>query len=239
MPKDCLNTLLFIRTYAESGWRWLIRLVSLTIILGSLYYLTKIPSGQIADNKRFNATEVGILAIALLFTSELFGNIVEITMGGGKLTVKVDNINKKAEANKEANQRQSQVIAILAAKVLLETDPCTRDKIFRSVPEKRIREYVFDYLIPDDQGRKILEYLSQRRHKKIRKNESNERYLRDLRALCFIKTIPENTRISAIPNNVDLRESFRITDWGYLCLALSSSDVVPPSDVKNIRDLRT
>jgi hypothetical protein len=186
------------------------------ISLVALSYLTFIPVKGIEQNRRLGITEVGILVIVLIFNSPLLDKLEKLQFG--KDGIEFQLFDSKVKANVEANQKESRALSLLGT--LIE-DTETQRKFF-------------DYLL-DDGERDTLEKLfeaekNNKQYLYIKKEEFTQ-FLQHLRVLGFIES-QANYSIQDLPAQGDLREYFKVTCIGKICLALGSSKI-SPEDIVN------
>jgi hypothetical protein len=197
----------------SKNWASFLRYI---ISIVALSYLTFIPVKGIDQNRRLDITDVGILVTILIFNSPLLDKLEKFQFG--KDGIEFQLFDSKVKANTEANQKESRALSLLGT--LIE-DTETQKKFF-------------DYLL-DDGERDTLEKLfeaekNNKQYLYIKKEEFTQ-FLRHLRVLGLIES-QTNYAIQDLPEQGDLREYFKITCIGKICLALGSSKI-SPQDIVN------
>ncbi|MEH2054600.1 MAG: hypothetical protein V7K97_00155 [Nostoc sp.] len=194
-------------------WALASRLIISIVVLG---YLVFIPFKGLDKNRRLETTEVGLLTIILLLNSSVIERIEKLQLGSNG--VELNLVHSKIKANIEANQKESKALALLGT--LIEDDENQRK--------------FFDSLL-DDGERTTLENLfnaeKDQRQFPYKKEQSCEQRLRHLRVLGFIESLT-NYQINELPPQGNLRDYFKLTCTGKICLALGSSNIAP-QDILN------
>ncbi|BBD64069.1 hypothetical protein NIES4072_22690 [Nostoc commune NIES-4072] len=183
------------------------RIISILV----LSYLFFIPAKGLEKNRRLDTTEVGLLTIVLLLNSSVLERLEKLQFGSNG--VELNLVHNKIKANIEASQKESKALALLGT--LIEDDENQRK--------------FFDYLL-DDGERTTLEHLfyaeKEQRQFPYKKEQSCEQRLRHLRVLGFIEPLT-NYQINELPPQSNLRDYFKLTCTGKICLALGSSSIAP------------
>ncbi len=176
----------------------------------ALSYLAFIPVKGLDKNHRLETTEVGLVAIILLINSKILDRLQEFKFGTDGVDFKL--ADSKIKANTEANQKESQALTLLGT---------------LTIPDNENRRKFFDILLNDGEL-KIIEklFLAERDKGQFiyEKQEENEQKLRHLVVIGFLENLTE-TPISSIPNGKNLRDYFKLTCAGKICLALGSSNI--------------
>ncbi len=195
--------------------QWLSQLFNIKSIVTflALTYLILIPFRIVKKDNKFSLNEAGILAIVVLYNSNLIERLSQIRFEKNGVEIKLDKLHNNVIANRNASQRESQALGLIG--------------IF--IKNEKHRKKFFDVLLDGEQ--KTLEYLFESEASQAElpysKTEDFEQQLRHLRALDFIESKTEY-EINSIPNEgKDLRQYFRVSKLGKVCLALSSSYISP------------
>lgn len=188
----------------------------ITITILTLAYLVFIPVKGLDNNKRLETTELGFLTIILLLNSPLLERLQKLQLGSNG--VELDLVNSKLQANFEANQKESKALALLGT--LIEDNENQRK--------------FFDYLLEDGERDTLVELFNAEKEQRqllYKKQEEFTQRLRHLLVLGFIESLT-NYQISELPEQGNLREYFKLTCTGKICLALGSSQI-DPQDILN------
>jgi hypothetical protein len=176
----------------------------------ALSYLAFIPLKGLDKSHRFETTEIGLVTIILLINSNILDRLQEFKFGSNGVDFKL--ADSKIKANTEANQKESQALTLLGT---------------LTIPDNENRRKFFDILLNDGEL-KIIEklFLAERDKGQFiyEKQEENEQKLRHLVVIGFLENLTE-TPISLIPNGKNLRDYFKLTCAGKICLALGSSNI--------------
>ena len=180
------------------------------ISIFALSYLAFIPVKGLDKNHRLETTEVGLITIILLINSKILDRLQEFKFGTDGVDFKL--ADSKIKANTEANQKESQALTLLGT---------------LTIPDNENRRKFFDILLNDGEL-KIIEklFLAERDKGQFlyEKQEVNEQKLRHLVVIGFLENLTE-TPISLIPDGKNLRDYFKLTCAGKICLALGSSHI--------------
>jgi hypothetical protein len=176
------------------------------IALLGLIYLILIPTGVIKKDNRLAATDAGIIVILTLIGSGVIERIkeVEFDKDGLKLTLeeKLETLEKKVEANKTVNQREAEVLSIIAKSIN---------------PNEETKAKISDTLVAKEEL-DILNSLNNAEINHTKFTYDKEKFsqnLRQLLALNFIKYKTETKKcFSTIPNGSDLTKYVTLTDYG-------------------------
>jgi hypothetical protein len=176
----------------------------------ALSYLAFIPLKGLDKSHRFETTEIGLVTIILLINSNILDRLQEFKFGSNGVDFKL--ADSKIKANTEANQKESQALTLLGT---------------LTIPDNENRRKFFDILLNDGEL-KIIEklFLAERDKGQFiyEKQEENEQKLSHLVVIGFLENLTE-TPISLIPNGKNLRDYFKLTCAGKICLALGSSNI--------------
>ncbi|MBW4665949.1 MAG: hypothetical protein KME60_00540 [Cyanomargarita calcarea GSE-NOS-MK-12-04C] len=176
----------------------------------ALSYLAFIPVKGLDKSHRLETTEVGLITIILLINSKILDRLQEFKFGSNGVDFKL--ADSKIKANTEANQKESKALTLLGT---------------LTIPDNENRRKFFDILLNDGEL-KIIEklFLAGKDNGQFlyEKNEENEQKLRHLVVIGFLENLTE-TPITLIPDGKNLRDYFKLSCAGKICLALGSSNI--------------
>jgi hypothetical protein len=180
------------------------------ISIFALSYLAFIPLKGLDKNHRLETTEVALITIILLINSKILDRLQEFKFGSNGVDFKL--ADSKIKANIEANQKESKALALLG---------------ILTIADNENRKKFFDIMLNDGELQIIEQlFLAERDKEKFlyEKQEENEQKLRHLVVIGFLENLTE-TPISSIPNGNNLRDYFKLSCTGKICLALGSSKI--------------
>jgi hypothetical protein len=161
----------------------------------ALLYLAAIPLGLIKN--RFQATDVVILIIVLLFNSGLFERLGTLEYKDGGLKVELNQIKQEQEAQRDNIQANTNIIQRLAAlERMIAANSQEKQQIANLLDENELKHL---RRLASDQP--YLDYVKQ---------QSFKQELRRLRTLGFIESYPGKT-ITSMPNQGNLRDYVKLT----------------------------
>ena len=190
----------------------------------ALLYLAAIPFGLIKS--RFQATDVVILIIVLLFNSGLFERLGTLEYKDGGLKVELNQIKQEQEAQRDNIQANTNIIQRLAAlERMMAANSQEKQQIASLLDENELKHL---RRLASDQP--YLDYVKQ---------QSFKQELRRLRTLGFIESYSGKT-ITSMPNQGNLRDYVKLTYRGKEYLTLidqaEQSDRTTKSSENKIQD---
>lgn len=193
----------------------------LTIV--ALISLVVLPFQKGNEDYKEDLTKAGTFGLVVLLCSGLVERLSQLRVGKSGIELQLGQLQSNVQANRSANQRESQALGFLGL-ILLNNNTQAREKFF-------------DILLQDGEV-KTLEALFEAEKNQTElpyeKTEVFEQYLRHLRVLDLIETrlTTEDIEISSLPKRDNLRRYFQISKMGKLCLAYSSnSQQVRPDEI--------
>ena len=190
----------------------------------AVLYLAAIPFGLIKS--RFQATDVVILIIVLLFNSGLFERLGTLEYKDGGLKVELNQIKQEQEAQRDNIQANTNIIQRLAAlERMMAANSQEKQQIASLLDENELKHL---RRLASDQP--YLDYVKQ---------QSFKQELRRLRTLGFIESYSGKT-ITSMPNQGSLRDYVKLTYRGKEYLTLidqaEQSDRTTKSSENKIQD---
>lgn len=205
------------------------------LTIGALSCLFVLPFNIKNKDYKSGLAKAGILSLVVLLSSDLFERLSQLRVGKSGIEFQLSNVKSNVQANRIANQRESQALGLLGLVLLKNND--------------KAKEYFFNILLQDGEVR-TLEYLfdAEKNNTELlydEKSEDFEEQLRHLRALNFIESSGlTTTDIALMPKSGNLRQYFKISKMGILCLALGSNskkvrpDEIAPECKELLEDIR-
>lgn len=175
------------------------KLVLKIITLLTLTYLVLIPMGRVKN--KFEATDVAIFIVILLFNSGLVERLGKLEFKDGSLSIGINELKKEQETQREKIAANTDIIQRLTALESLMTD---NDQKKKQLYVSLIHKYELEQLkrLASDQPELVYEL-----------SKTLKQELRRLRALGFIESLP-NKHISSMKSQGDLRDYVKITERG-------------------------
>lgn len=193
------------------------------LTISALISLIVLPFQKENEDYKSDLTKAGIFSLVVLLSSDLIERLSQLRVGKTGIELQLGKLQSNVQANRSANQRESQALGFLGF-ILLNDNA-------------QAREQFFNILLQDGEV-KTLESLFEAEKNQTElpyeKSEVFEQHLRHLQVLDFIepRLTTENIEISSMPKRDDLRRYFQISKMGRLCLALSSnSQQVRPDEI--------
>lgn len=172
---------------------WLGKIVTLLALL----YLVAIPFGQIKN--RFEPTDVVILIVVLLFSSDLFERLGSLEYKDGGLKVELNEIKQEQETQRDHIEVNTNIIQRLAALERTMAATGKKQQIANLLDENELKHL---NRLASDQP--YVDYVKQ---------QSFKQELRRLRTLGFIETYPCK-QIGLMPEQGNLRDYVKLTERG-------------------------
>jgi predicted regulator of amino acid metabolism with ACT domain len=175
------------------------KLVLKIITLLTLTYLVLIPFGRVKN--KFEATDVAIFIVILLFNSGLVERLGKLEFKDGSLSIGINELKKEQETQREKIAANTDIIQRLTALESLMTDNDQKKKQFYV---SLIHKYELEQLkrLASEQPELVYELSG-----------TLKQELRRLRALGFIESLP-NKHISSMKSQGNLRDYIKITERG-------------------------
>jgi predicted regulator of amino acid metabolism with ACT domain len=175
------------------------KLVLKIITLLTLTYLVLIPLGRVKN--KFEATDVAIFIVILLFNSGLVERLGKLEFKDGSLSIGINELKKEQETQREKIAANTEIIQRLTALESLMTD---NDQKKKQLYVNLIHKYELEQLkrLASDQPELVYEL-----------SKTLKQELRRLRALGFIESLP-NKHISSMKSQGNLRDYVKITERG-------------------------
>ena len=190
----------------------------------ALLYLAAIPFGLIKS--RFQATDVVILIIVLLFNSGLFERLGTLEYKDGGLKVELNQIKQEQEAQRDNIQANTNIIQRLAA-------------LERMMAANSQEKQQIGSLLDENELKHLRRLASDQPYLDYVKQQSFKQELRRLRTLGFIESYSGKT-ITSMPNQGNLRDYVKLTYRGKEYLTLidqaEQSDRTTKSSENKIQD---
>ncbi len=175
------------------------KLVLKIITLLTLTYLVLIPFGRVKN--KFEATDVAIFIVILLFNSGLVERLGKLEFKDGSLSIGINELKKEQETQREKIAANTDIIQRLTALESLMTD---NDQKKKQLYVSLIHKYELEQLkrLASDEPELVYEL-----------SKTLKQELRRLRALGFIESLP-NKHISSMKSQGNLRDYVKITERG-------------------------
>ncbi len=175
------------------------KLVLKIITLLALTYLALIPMGRVKN--KFEATDVAIFIVILLFNSGLVERLGKLEFKDGSLSIGINELKKEQETQREKIAANTDIIQRLTALESLMTD---NDQKKKQLYVNLIHKYELEQLkrLASDEPDLVYEL-----------SKTLKQELRRLRALGFIESLP-NKHISSMKSQGNLRDYVKITERG-------------------------
>jgi DNA-binding PadR family transcriptional regulator len=175
------------------------KLVLKIITLLTLTYLVLIPMGRVKN--KFEATDVAIFIVILLFNSGLVERLGKLEFKDGSLSIGINELKKEQETQREKIAANTDIIQRLTALESLMTD---NDQKKKQLYVSLIHKYELEQLkrLASEQPELVYEL-----------SKTLKQELRRLRALGFIESLP-NKHISSMKSQGNLRDYVKITERG-------------------------
>ncbi|XZF64340.1 MAG: hypothetical protein ACSI46_06375 [Gloeotrichia echinulata DVL01] len=186
------------------------KLVLKSLTLLTFLYLLLVPFGVIKN--KFDATDVVIIIVILLFNSGLIERLEKLEFRDGSLSIEINEIKKQQETQKDRISANTDVIKRLTIPKMAVVDN-----------EKGKKEFYQD-LVTKSELEHLQKLASPSAYQTTQSLQTIKQELRRLRTLGFIETLT-NKEIAEIQDPMTVRDYVRLSERGTEFLKLIEEDV--------------